>query len=60
MEDQNRMEKIEKRCRMLEEVTNNVRLLSEMLAQFDVESTPKTDLETMKVSSLSFLLSDEP
>nr|XP_039257337.1 ADP-ribosylation factor-binding protein GGA1-like [Styela clava] len=48
MEDQNRMEKIEKRCRMLEEVSNNVRLLNEMLAQFDSDSTPHTDMETMK------------
>lgn len=48
MEDQNRMEKIEKRCRTLEEVTNNVRLLNEMLAQFDAEVTPHNDIETMK------------
>lgn len=33
----------------MEEVSNNIRLLNEMLAQFDPEATPLSDLETMKV-----------
>lgn len=53
MEEQNKMEKIEKRCRMLEEVTNNIRLLNEMLSQFDADSTPESDMDTMKVCDCS-------
>lgn len=53
-EDQEKMQKVEKRNSILEEVTNNVRVLNELLANFDPETTTADDLEMMKVGLIEY------
>nr|XP_002122616.1 ADP-ribosylation factor-binding protein GGA1 isoform X1 [Ciona intestinalis] len=47
-EDEDRMEKMKKRNETLEEVTNNIRLLNEMLTHFDPDVTAISDMQMMK------------
>uniref|UniRef100_H2YQA2 VHS domain-containing protein n=1 Tax=Ciona savignyi TaxID=51511 RepID=H2YQA2_CIOSA len=47
-EDEARMEKMRKRNETLEEVTNNVRLLNEMLSHFNPDVTAISDMQMMK------------
>ncbi|XP_069765301.1 ADP-ribosylation factor-binding protein GGA1-like isoform X2 [Narcine bancroftii] len=47
-EDQKRMEKISKRVNAIEEVNNNVKLLSEMLENYSKDKTSKSNEEIMK------------
>lgn len=47
-EDQKRMEKISKRVNAIEEVNNNVKLLSEMLENYSKDETSESNEEIMK------------
>ncbi|XP_072348303.1 ADP-ribosylation factor-binding protein GGA1-like isoform X2 [Scyliorhinus torazame] len=47
-EDQKRMEKISKRVNAIEEVNNNVKLLSEMLGNYSKDETSESNEEIMK------------
>ncbi|XP_043940969.1 ADP-ribosylation factor-binding protein GGA3 isoform X2 [Protopterus annectens] len=47
-EDEVRMQKVNRRTKSLEEVTNNVKLLNEMLAHYSKEDSSDADKELMK------------
>lgn len=49
MQDEARIQKVTKRLHTLEEVSNNVKLLSEMLLHYSQEDSSEADKELMKV-----------
>lgn len=49
MQDEARIQKVSKRLHTLEEVNNNVKLLSEMLLHYSKEDSAEADKELMKV-----------
>ena len=49
MEDQEKMERLTKRNQVLDEVTNNVRVLNEMLTHFKPGESSVSDMQMMKV-----------
>ncbi len=51
VQDEARVQKMTKRSNTLEEVNNNVKLLSEMLSHYDRDRSSDTDRELMKVRS---------
>lgn len=57
-EDEAKMEKLRRRNKILEEVSNNIRLLNEMLTHFRAEESSVSDMQAMKVwlASLQVLI----
>lgn len=49
LQDQKRMEKISKRVNAIEEVNNNVRLLTEMVTNYSKGETTESNEDLMKV-----------
>lgn len=49
MQDEARIQKVNKRLHTLEEVNNNVKLLNEMLLHYSKEDSSEADKELMKV-----------
>lgn len=49
MQDEARIQKVSRRLHTLEEVNNNVKLLSEMLLHYSKEDSAEADKELMKV-----------
>lgn len=52
LQDEARIQKVTKRLHTLEEVNNNVKLLSEMLLHYSKEDSSEADKELMKVVPL--------
>lgn len=49
LQDDVRVQKMTKRMKMLEEVNNNVKLLSEMLSHYDKDRSSESDRELIRV-----------